>query len=214
MSRFCNQDHLSTTIILIYESYESNRWVTFEDQPAKKQEAASSSLRIWKQPLNSLCSQHLLKHLKKNKSCLHLDGSYLRPQPWEHHHHHCHQLQPGIGGDLHDYLLYDLSTLNQSSPYDLSANLTDLQAEPWEHHHLHCIAVICGRNGRRFAWLCSETEIREPAERQKKCPSPWFIQKCQITWTLQKCLLPQTLQKCPSLVSMLELSSNQDWILA
>ena len=47
-------------------------------------------------------------------------------------------------------------TLNQSSPYDLSpynvsANLIDLQTEPWEHHHLHCIAVICDRNGRRFA---------------------------------------------------------------
>ena len=50
---------------------------------------------------SSLCSQDL--PLQKNKSYPHCDGSYLQPEPWEHHHLHWHHLQPGMGGDLHDY---------------------------------------------------------------------------------------------------------------
>ena len=117
-SRFSNQNRLSTLIIIIYEPYESNLWVTFEDQPAKTGGCliAQDFLNPLKTTFESLCSQHLLKHLKKNKSRLHLDGSHLRSQPWEHHHLRCHQLRPGMGGDLHEYLPYNLSNPKSKQP--------------------------------------------------------------------------------------------------
>ena len=117
-SHFCNQNRLSTNIILTYEPYESNLWVTFEDQPAKTGGCliAQDFLNPLKTTFESLCSQHLLKHLKKNKSRLHLDGSHLRSQPWEHHHLRCHQLRPGMGGDLHEYLPYNLSNPKSKQP--------------------------------------------------------------------------------------------------
>ena len=62
--------------------------------------------------LSILCNQGaFLLTTKEPSTILHFviklkstfDGFYLQPGPWEDHHLHCHHLQPGMGGDLHDY---------------------------------------------------------------------------------------------------------------
>ena len=111
---FENQDHLFTThtctnLILMNPNHEGNLWVAFEFwsqyhlaiRRIVPLHCSDFSKSFENRLCSSLCSQDL--PLQKNKSYPHCDGSYLQPEPWEHHHLHWHHLQPGMGGDLHDY---------------------------------------------------------------------------------------------------------------